>query len=118
MNHFRKPDHPTTSTLPARSTSTTHSPRPLALRDLELTLLPQLVVLLDAMPAARWAALEQARNYVRRISTRQFGSADFEQLAQPQLQQLFLTVSDRVRTRREQLGLTPAELDRRAGCGG
>ena len=116
MNHFAEPNLASESQS-GRSSASANPVRDRALRDLELTLLPQLVVLLDAMPTARWAALEQARNYVRRISTRQFGSADFEQLPEPQLQQLFLTVADRVRTRREKLGLTPAELDRRAGCG-
>ena len=90
-------------------------PRERALWGIEHTLLPQLVVVLDAMPTAQWAALARAKAYVAGISERKFGEADFERLDEAQLHQLFITVAERVKARREKLGITAAELDRRAG---
>lgn len=92
-------------------------PRTRALWGLEHELLPQLIVVLDGMPADPQPAFNRAMAYVVGIAERKFGTAEFGSLPETQLHQLYMTVAERVRARREKLGLSPEDVRRRAGLG-
>lgn len=81
----------------------------------EHQLVPRLAVLLHSKVADDWEAKETAIKYIETICEGKFNTRDFFSLEEKPMQQLWLTVSERIAKMRQKAGLTEADLDRRAG---